>query len=186
MALTRRSVLLAGLVPTASGIHNTANATTDAVAWLKAGGCVALVRHAQTDPGVGDPPGFRLGDCSTQRNLSEAGRAQSRRMGQWFASQQLVPAAVRSSAWCRCVDTAQLAFGRNEVWPALNSFFGTEGRDAQTAQLRSALAGLPAQGFQVWVTHQVNMTALTGEYMAMGEAFIVDRQGRMLGRTTFA
>ncbi|MGA0571990.1 histidine phosphatase family protein [Variovorax sp. VNK109] len=185
MALTRRSVLLAGLVPATSALHP-ANATADAAALLKAGGCIALVRHAQTEPGVGDPPGFRLGDCSTQRNLSDAGRAQARRMGQWFASQQLVPAAVRSSAWCRCVDTAQLAFGKNEVWPVLNSFFGTEGRDAQTARLRSALAGLPAQGFQVWITHQVNMTALTGEHMAMGEAFIVDRQGRMLGRTTFA
>ena len=154
---------------------------------LRAGGCAVLLRHALTDPGVGDPPGFRLDQCSSQRNLSDAGRAQAARIGQWFKSRGLQPRAVQSSAWCRCVDTAGLAFGRHEPWPALNSFFGgPESRDAQTAQLRSALAAIPAGQFEVWVTHQVNITALTGEGMAMGEALIVDTRGKMVGRSTFS
>ena len=68
---------------------------------LKRGNCMVLIRHAITVPGIGDPPGMRLDDCSTQRDLSEEGRAQSRRFGQWFRKHGLMPARVRSSQWCR-------------------------------------------------------------------------------------
>ena len=61
---------------------------------------------------IGDPPGFRLGECATQRQLSETGREQAQRIGTWFSARGLAPAEVRSSAWCRCLDTATLAFGR--------------------------------------------------------------------------
>lgn len=154
---------------------------------LRNGGAVLMLRHAQTEAGVGDPPGFQLGQCGTQRNLSEAGRAQSRRIGQALAAQGLVPRAVRSSGWCRCIDTAELAFGRHEVWPALHSFFAERAaqRDPQTAELRRALARLPAQGFEAWVTHQVNITALTGTWVGMGEAVVIrggPDGGTMLGR----
>jgi phosphohistidine phosphatase SixA len=161
--------------------------TDDALAArLRAGACAVLLRHAQTEPGVGDPPGFRLAQCSTQRNLSVQGRAQAGRIGQWFKVRGLAPHAVQSSAWCRCQDTAELAFGRHAVWPALNSFFDAAGgKDAQTAQLRAALASIPPGRFEVWVTHQVNMTALTGQGMAMGEALLVDATGNMVGRSTF-
>lgn len=153
---------------------------------LRTGGCVVLIRHAQTVAGVGDPPGFRVDLCSTQRNLSEDGRAQARRIGQWFQARGLKPRAVQSSAWCRCKDTADLAFGRHVVWPALNSFFDSrDSQAAQTAQLRAALARIPAGQFEVWVTHQVNMTALTGEGMVMGEGLVVDAQGKMVARSTF-
>jgi phosphohistidine phosphatase SixA len=140
---------------------------------LRAGGVAVLVRHAVTEPGIGDPPGMQIGRCSTQRNLSEEGKAQSRRMGAWFDRRGLKPAAVRSSEWCRCVDTAQLAFGQVERWPALNSFFGDRsGEPAQTVALRAALGAIPAGRFEVWVTHQVNISALTGEGTAMGEALV--------------
>ena len=164
-----------------------AQAQPDALdARLRAGACVVLFRHAQTDPGIGDPPGFRMDRCSTQRNLSAEGRAQAERIGQWFKLRGLEPSAVKSSAWCRCKDTADLAFGRHRVWPALNSFFGEyHTRDAQTAQLRAALKGMPAGEFEVWVTHQVNMTTLTGEGMMVGEAVIVDGQGKTVVRQTF-
>lgn len=163
-----------------------AGAQTDPLATrLRAGACVVLLRHAQTVPGIGDPPDFRLNQCSTQRNLSEEGRLQARRIGQWFTSRGLQPRAVQSSAWCRCKDTADLAFGRHQVWPALNSFFGSGGRDTQTAQLRAALGRIPAGHFEVWVTHQVNMTALTGEGMTMGEGLVVDPWGKMVARSTF-
>ncbi len=135
-------------------------------------GAVLLLRHALTEPGTGDPPQFRLGDCSTQRNLSDAGREQSLRIGRAFAAAGLAPGEVRSSAWCRCVDTAQLAFGTHQVWAPLNSFFGA--RDSSAAATRAVLAGVRAHAGAwplVLVTHQVNMSALTGEYPAMGELF---------------
>jgi len=165
-----------------------AQAQPDALdARLRAGACVVLLRHAQTDPGIGDPPGFRLDRCSTQRNLSAEGRAQAERIGQWFKSRGLEPSAVQSSAWCRCKDTADLAFGHHRVWPALNSFFGEyRTRDAQTAQLRAGLKVVQAGKFEVWVTHQVNMSALAGEGMAMGEALVLDASGTVLARSTFA
>ena len=155
-------------------------------ALLRAGRCAVLLRHAQTVAGVGDPPGFRIDLCSTQRNLSEAGRAQARRIGQWFRARALAPRAVQSSAWCRCRDTADLAFGRHVVWPALNSMFGerSAGPDPGAA-LREALRGIPAGQFEVWVTHQGNIAALTGEALAMGEALVLDAQGKMAARTTF-
>lgn len=165
-----------------------AQAQTDVLASrLRAGACVVLLRHAQTDAGVGDPPGYQLDQCSTQRNLSAEGRSQAERIGKWFKSRALQPRAVQSSAWCRCKDTADLSFGQYVVWPALNSFFDEySARDMQTAQLRTALNRIPKGEFEVWVTHQVNMTALTGENMAMGEALVVDVTGKVVGRSTFS
>ena len=146
-------------------------------------GGVLLGRHASTEEGLGDPAGFTLGQCSTQRNLSEAGRAEARAMGEWFRLHGLQPQAVLSSQWCRCLDTARLALGRVEAWPALNSTFAGQGQpDRQLTELRERLRTRPAGSLEVWVTHQVIMTALTQAYPAMGEGFLVDRQGRMLAR----
>lgn len=150
-------------------------------------GGVLLIRHASTQPGLGDPPGFMLGQCSTQRNLSEAGRAEARAMGEWFRRHGLRPQAVLSSAWCRCLDTAQLALGRAESWPALNSTFAGQGQpDRQLSEIRERLRTRPVGELEVWVTHQVIMTALTQAYPAMGEGFLVDRQGRLLARGMMA
>ena len=160
---------------------------SDPATLLRAGACVVLLRHATTVPGIGDPPHFKLDDCRTQRNLSEVGRQESKRMGAWFAAQQLQPRAVLSSAWCRCKDTAQLAFGQHTVWSALNSTFGDRlNQPDQTAVVRQALARIPAQQFEVWVTHQVNISAITQQGPAMGEGFIVDREGKVLSRMAFA
>lgn len=150
---------------------------------IRPGGCVVLIRHAQTEPGIGDPPGFSLDKCSSQRLLSAAGRAQSRRIGHWFAQHGLKPAAVRSSLWCRCRDTADEAFGSHVPWPALNSSFGNpQAQPAMTDLMRQALARIPKGRFEVWITHQVSMTALTDAYPAMGEGFVVSPEGRLLGR----
>jgi phosphohistidine phosphatase SixA len=75
---------------------------------LAAPGHVALMRHALTTPGVGDPPGFRLGDCTTQRNLSQEGRAAAVRLGEAYRSRAVRVARILSSEWCRCLDTARL------------------------------------------------------------------------------
>ena len=146
-------------------------------------GGVLLIRHASTEAGVGDPAGFTLGQCHTQRNLSEAGRAEAKALGEWFQRHGLQARAVLSSQWCRCQDTARIAFGQFEDWPALNSTFAGQGQhDRQMQQLRERLARLPAGSLEVWVTHQVIMTGLTSAYPAMTEGFLVDRQGRLLDR----
>jgi phosphohistidine phosphatase SixA len=154
--------------------------------WRREGG-VLVVRHAQTESGLGDPPEFALGQCRTQRNLNSEGQQASRAMGEWMRSQGLKPDAVRTSQWCRCQDTARLALGQFEDWPALNSTFAGQGNPTSQIQaLRERLLALPAGRTEVWVTHQVIMTALTGAYPEMGEGFLVDAQGRLRARARVA
>ncbi|MBL8340587.1 MAG: histidine phosphatase family protein [Rubrivivax sp.] len=149
---------------------------TKLAAGLHAGGVVLALRHAQA-PGTFDPPGFDLARCETQRNLGDEGRAQATRIGQWLRSQGLAPVAVRSSPWCRCRDTAQIAFGRAEVWSALGSPARSDAtaRAAQQATLRRALlAASTRRGeFEAWVTHQFVLRDLTGESTGDGEALLL-------------
>ncbi len=153
-----------------------------AAVWRRERG-VLLVRHAVTEAGLGDPPEFVLGQCRTQRNLSPEGQRASRAMGEWARAQGLKPDAVRSSQWCRCQDTARLAFGQFEDWPPLNSTFAGQGNPtAQMQAMRERLRTMPEGRSEVWVTHQVIMTALTGAYPEMGEGFLVDAQGRLRAR----
>jgi len=147
-------------------------ASEDARTLLRAGGVVVALRHAHA-PGTFDPPGFELGRCATQRNLDESGRAQARAIGAWFSSHHLVPSAVRSSPWCRCMDTARLAFGRSEAWPALGSVHQATDAAAQIAALRLALAQIGPGRFEVWVSHQFTLSALTGESTASGEGLVL-------------
>ncbi|HYG86894.1 MAG TPA: histidine phosphatase family protein [Azospirillum sp.] len=147
-------------------------------------GLVVLMRHAEA-PGVGDPDGFRLGDCSTQRNLNDSGRAQARRMGDRLRTLGIGQARVLSSQWCRCLETARLLnLGPVEEAPALNSFFGRpEEREKKTAAMRAFLAGLPPNGPPVvLVTHQITITALTGLGAASGEAILLRRDGTVVDR----
>jgi phosphohistidine phosphatase SixA len=192
--MNRRDILQTLLASSAlpASLALRAQSAPDVAALLRAGGCVLMLRHAQTEAGVGDPPNCQLGQCSTQRNLNDEGRAQSKRIGQWFAAQKLAIGSVQSSAWCRCKDTADVAFGRFELLPALNSTFDSRGNQAaQTEALRQRLKGIRAGQFEVWVTHQVNISSFTGEGPAMGEAFVVKQgaggaPGRVLARTNFA
>lgn len=143
----------------------------------RAQGLVVMLRHATTEPGIGDPPGYVLGDCSSQRQLSASGRAQAQRLGAALAGHGLRATQVKSSRWCRCLDTARLGFGQATPWPALDSFFDAPAREpAQTAALRDALATLAPGEVAVWVTHQVNITALAGSTVAMGEAVVLRGQ----------
>jgi phosphohistidine phosphatase SixA len=192
LALARLGAMLIatwlGSAPGLAGAQPAPNASRAQLlaVWRQSGG-VLLIRHAATESGLGDPPGFVIGQCRTQRNLSEAGRQASRALGAWFQAQNFKPDAVRSSQWCRCQDTARLAFGAYEDWPALNSTFAGQGDSAAQQQaLRERLQALPAGRTEVWVTHQVNMTGLTGAYPGMGEGFLVDRQGRLLARGDLA
>ncbi|WP_088280916.1 histidine phosphatase family protein [Ideonella sp. A 288] len=146
-------------------------------------GVVVMLRHARTEPGVGDPPGYSLADCRSQRQLSADGRAQSQRIGPALAAQGLVPTQVRSSRWCRCLDTATLAFGQATPWQALDSFFDAREREpAQSAELRQALVAQPAGEVAVWVTHMVNIAALSGESLGLGEAVLLRGERDVDGR----
>ncbi len=145
-------------------------------------GAVVLFRHADA-PGVGDPPGFQLGDCRTQRNLGPAGRDQARRLGERLRAQGVRPARVLTSQWCRARDTAELAFpGQAETSPAFNSFFDDRARDAaQTAEARALLLAWRGPGALVVFTHQVNISALSGITTQSGEGVVLQRQGDTLG-----
>lgn len=167
-----------------------AQATRD-IAWdaLKQGQAVALIRHAIA-PGLGDPPGFKIGDCTTQRNLSQEGRDQARRIGEFFLEKGVKETSVYSSQWCRCLETARLlALGPVKELTALNSFFEDRStEETQTKQLRKFIMSLPADKPVIMVTHQVNITALTGIVPSSGEIIILqltqDGQGKVLGRFT--
>ena len=150
-------------------------AAANEAAWetLRAGGSVAMMRHAQA-PGVGDPANFSLDDCATQRNLSGAGRAQAARIGDAFRANGVAVDLVLTSGWCRCVDTARLAFGAAEVWPALHSFFRDSTTErVQIEETRAGVAAWTGPGTLVLVTHQVNVTALTGIFPAEGEVIVL-------------
>jgi phosphohistidine phosphatase SixA len=182
--LTIMSVVLCELFLGAPAIADESKAIWDL---LRGGGQVVVMRHASTDRGVGDPAGFRLGDCRTQRNLSDVGRQEANRFGEAFKARGIAVDQVLSSRWCRCLETAQLAFGMVEPWPPLDSFFNDRGRaDTQTQAVRKLIAERPPTGNLILVSHQVNITALTGISLAPSEMVVLTPSGhgefRIAGR----
>jgi len=149
----------------------------EAAAWaaLKAGGRLALIRHAEA-PGTGDPPGFKLDDCTTQRNLSTAGREQARAIGRSLRQADIPVDRVLSSEWCRCLETAELmAVGPVDTLPALNSFHDFPERERpQMAALRIWVATTEPQGTAILVTHQVVIRVLVGIPARSGEIVVVE------------
>jgi len=179
--ITRRQTLLAGLAAGPWATASVADPSQDALpGLLRRGGVVAVFRHALA-PGTFDPPEFRLGDCATQRNLNDVGRTQARAIGAWFQARGLRPAQVRSSPWCRCVDSATLAFGAAQPWPALGSPTGKSPaqRAAQLQELQQALATASAQRgrFEVWVTHMFVIADLTGQNTDSGDGVLLASGG---------
>lgn len=149
---------------------------------LKAGGNVVLIRHASTEAGLGDPPGFKIGDCATQRNLSDAGREEARRLGRQFQFRAINFTTARSSQWCRCLETARLAFGEEpEPWPVLNSLHYDASGEAALVREVSALAAKVKPPYNaVLVTHNFNIRALTGISPKEAEVIIVRSVGGKL------
>lgn len=152
-------------------------------------GDVVIYRHALA-PGGGDPPGLKLGDCSTQRNLSDAGREQARRIGAVLRDRlgTVRVTALWASPWCRTLETAQLEYPGLPVQqqPAFGSFFGQPAREAQMLdEARTLLAGWRGPGVLVVVTHQVTITGLSDVYPASGEGVAMRwtaGRGAVLGR----
>ena len=139
-------------------------------------GYAVLLRHALA-PGTGDPPGFRLGDCSTQRNLSAEGRRQAIAIGAQWRRERVPVQRVLTSRWCRARDTARLlAIGKVTAYPALDSSFTVSASVAQrrAARVRELIARHRGQrGVLVLVGHQVNITDVTGVVPASGQAVVV-------------
>jgi phosphohistidine phosphatase SixA len=161
------SLLVAGAQPALAGVLDD----------LTDGQHVLLMRHADA-PGIGDPSGYRLDQCATQRNLGEVGRQQSVLIGRWLTAQGVSTPKIFSSVWCRCVDTARLlALGSVTVEPSLNSFFDDMSlANPQTTALQkfitASLKSYPKQPL-ILVTHHVNIQALTGRVVSVGDMVLV-------------
>lgn len=178
MVWPRRAFLLASLAFLA---HPAVADEEAAWAALRAGGHVALIRHASTEPGLGDPRGYRLDDCATQRNLSGLGREESRAIGERFRREGIVVDRVYTSPWCRCRDTAKEAFGKAEDWEALSSFFDQPHREPELAErVKRRIGGYSTRrpkGNVVMVTHNVNIAALTRLSVGTGDIVVVRPDG---------
>jgi broad specificity phosphatase PhoE len=176
------AVLLAGAVTATAGA-----APADDALWrlLARGGHVVLIRHAITTPGVGDPPGMRLDDCSSQRNLTDEGRRHAARVGEAFRARRVPVERVLSSPWCRCLETATLAFGQAERWEPLANLFGRAGeRETQVRQLTPVVGERRTGGNLVLVSHGSTISALTGISPGTAELVVVRPDGD--GRFTVA
>jgi broad specificity phosphatase PhoE len=172
MCLLRRlaALVLLGLaVPVA--------AASDDALWslLKGGGQVVLIRHALTTPGVGDPPGMKLGDCASQRNLSEEGRREAHTLGKALRSHGVPVGTLLSSPWCRCLETARIVFGKEpQVHAALGNVFGRpELVVAQVEALKKLVAERAGRGNLFMVTHGSTTLALTDVSPATSEMVVL-------------
>lgn len=187
----RLALLLLGLAALNLAAAPGAFAANEAALWaaLKTPGHIAFMRHALA-PGGGDPENFRVDDCSTQRNLSDAGRLQARRSGQAFRANKMASAVVFSSQWCRCNETAELLrLGAVTPLPALNSLYRRPQNEApQMSALRGHIAALDLSKPTVMVTHQFTIRALVGTTTRSGEIVVVRREpdGSLLVRGKIA
>ena len=148
---------------------------TEMIERMKAGGHILMIRHALA-PGSGDPANFRIGDCSTQRNLDDRGRKQAKAVGDWLRSIGIISARVYSSQWCRCLETAELLeMGSVAELPALNSFFElTQNREPNLKALRKFIAEQPSDGVLIiLVTHFVTISAIANEAVSSGEGVLL-------------
>jgi len=158
---------------------------------MKAGGHILMIRHALA-PGTGDPANFRIGDCSTQRNLDDRGRKQAKAIGDWLRSNGITSARVYSSQWCRCLETAKLLeMGSVAELPALNSFYElTQDREPNLKALKTFMAQQPSDGILIiLVTHFVTISAVAYEAVSSGEGVLLElRQDvpyEVVGRLNF-
>jgi phosphohistidine phosphatase SixA len=183
------SALAAVLILTGGGIAAESERSREAWASLGEGGHVALIRHGNAPPGHGgDPPGFRIADCATQRNLDERGREQARVLGEAFRARGVRVDRVLSSPWCRCLDTARLmAVGPAESsWalvPDLNP-----SAPVRLRELKDIVSGWRGPGTLVLVTHAFTVRALLGFPPEQAETVVVkpapgtDSGGHLVGR----
>ena len=150
---------------------------------LKKGGNIVFIRHAIA-PGGGDPENFKLNDCSTQRNLDSQGIEQSKKIGLFFANNNIPIDQVLSSEWCRCKDTAKYAFKNYETFNALNSFFSEKFKKNKKQQMKNLLSFIKkweGDGNLILVTHYVVILEALNIAVSSGEIVISDKKLNLLG-----
>ena len=149
----------------------------------KNGDKIILIRHSKA-PGFGDPPGFNIKNCKTQRNLSKEGVDQSKKIGKLFKKNKIKIDQVLSSQWCRCKDTAKYAFKNYKEFSALNSTFQTpydKNAKKQINELKDYIQKWNGNGSNlVLVTHYVIITAITDVVPRSGEIVIIDKNFKTL------
>jgi phosphohistidine phosphatase SixA len=162
------------LVPQSSGAKSLA--IWDQLQGSNPKGYVLLMRHALA-PGVGDPDNFRLGDCSTQRNLSKRGREDAAEIGQWLKRREIKIFRVESSRWCRARESAELLnTGRVRLNKNLDSLFRDPDplNNPQTANIRKRIIShRNTRGLLIFVGHFTNISTLTGVSLDSGEGVLV-------------
>jgi phosphohistidine phosphatase SixA len=148
------------------------------------GNKVILIRHSFA-PGGGDPAGFKIGDCKTQRNLNKAGIEQSKKIGKIFKDNKISIDIVLSSEWCRCKDTAYYAFGKFQEFSALNSTFSTpynRNGPRQVKEIEEYLMNWEGEGKNlILVTHYSIITTITTAVPSSGEIVIADKNLNVIG-----
>ena len=153
------------------------------VKFLKEGKKIVFIRHALA-PGNGDPNNFDLKNCSTQRNLNEEGRAQSKKIGDFFKNNNIKIDKVLSSEWCRCKDTAKIAFGKFETFKALNSFYEerfSKNRSKQIKDLNNYISKWKSDSNLIIVTHYVVILDILERGTSSGEMIISDKNLNIIG-----
>ena len=149
---------------------------------LKVGGKLIFIRHAYA-PGGGDPENFNIYDCSTQRNLSENGRVQSRKIGNFFRENKIKIENVYSSEWCRCKETASLAFENFKTKSFLNSFFSSKFAQNKNSQMRGFqkfLLDWDEKTNLVFVTHYVVISEILDYPSSSGEIVISNKNFKII------
>jgi phosphohistidine phosphatase SixA len=150
----------------------------DILASLKEGNKLIFIRHAYA-PGGGDPDNFDINDCNTQRNLSESGRQQAKNISNFFIENQINFKKVYSSEWCRCKETAKIAFGDFKTKNFLNSFFSqkfAKNRKKQMNDLNNFVDNYKDDGNLVFVTHYVVISEALNYAPSSGEIVVADKK----------
>ena len=157
-------------------LNKTSLANENIVEILKNGNNIIFIRHAIA-PGNGDPLNFDISDCSTQRNLSKEGELQAFKIGKFFKKNDIKVTKVLSSEWCRCKDTAKIAFGNYETKNFLNSFYDerfSDNKDKQVLDFHKFIINWDKAGNLVFVTHYVVISEILDVTTSSGEIVITN------------
>ena len=163
-------------------LNKTSFANENIVEILKKGGNIIFIRHAIA-PGNGDPQNFDISNCSTQRNLSKDGELQALKIGKFFKENDIKLTKVLSSEWCRCKDTAKIAFGNYETKNFLNSFYDerfSENKDKQILDFQKFIGNWNKTGNLVLVTHYVVIFEILDLTTSSGEIVVTDSKLKFL------
>ena len=164
-------------------LNKTSFADENIVEILKKGGNIIFIRHAIA-PGNGDPQNFDISNCSTQRNLSKDGELQALKIGKFFKKNDIKLTKVLSSEWCRCKDTAKIAFGNYETKNFLNSFYDERFAENETKQikdLKKLINSWSSDKNLVLVTHYVVISSILNVGSSSGELIITDKNLNIIG-----